>query len=582
MNPNHIIPSENHQSDLLRELITKIGQLPVVYREMLAPEIQRMQDQLLEDDGRKTDDTVIQHLKYQSVLLDRAFTPICATDPQYRIIYWNKGMEDLIGWTAEEILGRNSSDVFQTVVPNSNRDEAIKILFEQGYYDGEVHYRHKDGHTITALVNSNVLKDERGEFLGLVSSFKDITAHNQAKEMLRKNEARQTYLLKLSDAIRPLSDAFAIQETVTQTAMNYFKADRSYYCEIDGDVVTIRRDAAAQLDLPSVAGVYSLSEMPIFKGVSQTGQPIVVPDVRTTDTVDEDLRQLCIQMQIIAYINVPVTKDGKLVGNLCLTQSSPRVWTTSEVALVAETAERTWAAVERARAEEALKASEEHYRDLFDRIDEGFCVIEVLFDEQETPVDYRFLEINPAFERQTGLENAVGRRMRDLAPLHEAHWFEIYGKIALTGEPMRFENRADQLHRYYEVYAFRVGKPEERKVAILFNDITERKRAEAAHRESEASLARSNQKISEILSSIKDHFYVLDRNWKFVYANKQFTGKIGKEPEDFIGNNIWELFPNHVGSVLYENFQASMEKGEIRRFDVGGQYTDAVYSIRLM
>ena len=78
--------------------------------------------------------------------------------------------------------------------------------------------------------------------------------------------------------------------------------------------------------------------------------------------------------------------------------------------------------------------------------------------------------------------------MRDIAPLHEEHWFQIYGKIALTGEPLRFENPAEQLGRFYQVYAFRVGEPAERKVAILFNDITERKRAEAALRQSGAEL----------------------------------------------------------------------------------------------
>jgi PAS domain S-box-containing protein len=134
--------------------------------------------------------------------------------------------------------------------------------------------------------------------------------------------------------------------------------------------------------------------------------------------------------------------------------------------------------IEREQAKEALHESEEKYRTLFDSIDEGFCTIEVLFDGNDKPVDYRFLEVNPSFEKQTGIQNARGRRMREIAPLHEEHWFEIYGKIALTGEPIRFENLAAQLHRWYDVYAFRVGEPQERKVAILFNDITERKRLE--------------------------------------------------------------------------------------------------------
>jgi PAS domain S-box-containing protein len=133
--------------------------------------------------------------------------------------------------------------------------------------------------------------------------------------------------------------------------------------------------------------------------------------------------------------------------------------------------------VERARAEEALQESEEKYRTLFESLDEGFCIIKVLFNEQNEPVDYRFLEINPAFEGQTGLNDAEGKRMRELEPNHEEHWFETYGRIALTGKPERFTNEARQLGcRWYDVYAFRVDRPEERKVAVLFSDITERKR----------------------------------------------------------------------------------------------------------
>ena len=88
---------------------------------------------------------------------------------------------------------------------------------------------------------------------------------------------------------------------------------------------------------------------------------------------------------------------------------------------------------ERGRAEEALHESEERYRTLFNAIDQGFCIVEVIFDENEKPIDYRFLEINETFEKQTGLIDAQGKRMRELAPKHEEHWFEIYGTIALTG-----------------------------------------------------------------------------------------------------------------------------------------------------
>jgi signal transduction histidine kinase/ActR/RegA family two-component response regulator len=143
----------------------------------------------------------------------------------------------------------------------------------------------------------------------------------------------------------------------------------------------------------------------------------------------------------------------------------------------------------RQAAEETNRKSELQYQTLFETLIEEFCTIEMIFDATGKPVDYRFLEINPAFSKQTGLYNAQGKLMRDLAPEHEAHWFEIYGKVALTGEPVRFENEAKALGRYYDVRAYRVGGPKSKKVGILFNDITDRKRAEA---QVQAQLARLN------------------------------------------------------------------------------------------
>jgi len=137
----------------------------------------------------------------------------------------------------------------------------------------------------------------------------------------------------------------------------------------------------------------------------------------------------------------------------------------------------------RRRAEHALQQREVQYRTLFESIDEGFCVIEVLFDRTGKAINYRFVEINPAFERQTGIENGVGRWMREIAPDHEDHWFEIYGRVTRTREPVRFQKPARALGRFYDVYAFPVGEPHQRRVAILFNDITDREETDARLRE---------------------------------------------------------------------------------------------------
>ena len=136
-------------------------------------------------------------------------------------------------------------------------------------------------------------------------------------------------------------------------------------------------------------------------------------------------------------------------------------------------------------AEEILRESEEKYRNLFNSIDEGFCTIEMIFDENEKPVDYLFIEMNPVFEKQTGLVDATGKTARELVPNLEEYWFEVYGKVALTGESVRFENHSAPMNRWFDVYASRVGNEQNRCVALVFTDITTRRQADDALREAD-------------------------------------------------------------------------------------------------
>lgn len=128
--------------------------------------------------------------------------------------------------------------------------------------------------------------------------------------------------------------------------------------------------------------------------------------------------------------------------------------------------------------EELADNATNKYLSLFNSIDEGFCIIEVLFDKNSKPFDYRFLEANSAFEKQTGLTGAIGKTIKEMAPDHEQYWFDIYGRIAITGKAERFENAAKAIGHYYNVYAFRIDDPLEHHVAVLFSDITERRKEE--------------------------------------------------------------------------------------------------------
>ena len=141
---------------------------------------------------------------------------------------------------------------------------------------------------------------------------------------------------------------------------------------------------------------------------------------------------------------------------------------------------------EQVRAEAEMHDRDARYRSLFESIDEGFGIIEILYDDAGQPADYRFREANQAFFVHTGMpENVIGKTALEMFPTLERHWIETYGRVADTGEAVRFESEAKAMGRWFDVYAFRIGNPARREVALLFKDVAQRKRNEEELRDSE-------------------------------------------------------------------------------------------------
>jgi len=130
----------------------------------------------------------------------------------------------------------------------------------------------------------------------------------------------------------------------------------------------------------------------------------------------------------------------------------------------------------RKQAEEQLIESERRYRNLFEMLEDGMAIHELVYDEQGVPVDYRFLQVNPAFERQTGLkaEAILGRTVREVLPQTEQEWIDDYIRVVVSGESQRFERYAAALGRYYDVVAF---KNAENQFVALFADVTEQRKS---------------------------------------------------------------------------------------------------------
>ena len=240
----------------------------------------------------------------------------------------------------------------------------------------------------------------------------------------------------------------------------------------------------------------------VRRQATETGEPVITPDLRQK-LCQEPWVLLAEKAGYSGAWSFPVeTAGGRFVGTFAMYFDQPQSPTAQDMIFARSLCSTASIIIAQSQSQEVLRESEERYRVLFETIDEGFCIVEVLFNDEREPVDYRFLQVNPAFEAHTGLKGAEGRLMRELQPDHEQVWFDTYGKVALTGESARFENEAAALGRWCDVYAFRIGDPKQCRVAILFNDITVRKRADERQRTLLAELQHRVRNTLAVIRSI--------------------------------------------------------------------------------
>jgi PAS domain S-box-containing protein len=319
----------------------------------------------------------------------------------------------------------------------------------------------------------------------------------------KQAQLNEQFFNQLDLRLRQLTDAKAmIWETVSSLG-EYLNVDRCFWHEIDWEnrVAIIdhnwRREGVTDLAGTSPLENFFTSEQ--FDCLAE-GQTIIVPDV-TTHPHTAPYAQSYQPVTIAAFVAVPCIQLGQWIANLSINCTTARNWRDDEVALLQEVVARLWSIIEQTRAVQALRASEYQYRTLFETIDQGFCVCQMLFNENGEPSDYRFLEVNSVFEQMTGLQQATGKTARGLIPNLEDFWIQIYGRVVLTGEPVRFENQSKAMNRWFSVDAFRFDETQSDKFAILFANITARKQAEADLKERNDHIQILYEITSDLLST---------------------------------------------------------------------------------
>ncbi len=206
----------------------------------------------------------------------------------------------------------------------------------------------------------------------------------------------------------------------------------------------------------------------------------------------------------------------------------------ADVPHIVERALREWQHIsERRRAEETLRESERKYRLLFENMTAGFALHEMLYDEQGESRDYRYLEVNPAFEKLTGIpaSSLIGKTVKEVLPDIEQYWIDVFGKVARSGEPTTYTNFSHDLGRYYDTWAFSPGKNQ---FAVAFTDITDRKKAEEALQESE-------ERWRSVFTNAGAGMIIISHDGQILQSNPALCGFLGYSEAELLNLTLEEI-----------------------------------------
>ena len=355
-----------------------------------------------------------------------------------------------------------------------------------------------------ASLSCRVVPGDGGEIAGI------LVQRRLAAATVPGLQNRSAFLLRLSDTLRRMDEPDEIQETGTRMLGEVLGADRASFAEIDQASQTLRvthgyrRDPAA----PSQSVTHRLRDAGPALQMLQNGMPVVLRDVLAPDgspvdgTAAEVLGYAVAPFR--AHLAVPVMRHDRLASVMTIRFDTPHDWSADELAVVHDASLRIWEALERARAETALKRTLAHHRALFESIDEGVCLFERLPLRPDGLRDYRYITMNPAMQTMFGIADLSGQSIRDNFPDEAEDWYDDYDRVLETGEPLRVVRESEPLRMVIEMFVARAEGLEGEVLIAVLRDVTARARAEEAVRESERRLREALYEVDEAFARVKN------------------------------------------------------------------------------
>ncbi|MFA6542236.1 MAG: PAS domain S-box protein, partial [Bacteroidota bacterium] len=447
--------------------------------------------------------------RYQG-LIQSAIDGYCVLTTDGKLLQANDAYSSITGYSKDELLSM-SIDVLDANEDRQMVDYHIRRVLQQGYDKYETRQRCKNGSLIDVFVNITSLPSQN-VILCFVS---DITSRKQSELKLQESEKRFRSILENISAV-----AIMVDRDGTITLCNDYLVGLSGYEreEIIGKNV---------FDLFIRNGEKKIVRENVFDPAVAGGD---FPRYYENPIVTKSGAR-----RMIAWSNTLMTDEFKnIIGITSIGQDI----------------------TEKYEAEILLKESERKYRSLVQTMQQGLAVHEIICDDNGQPVDYRFIEMNESYEMITGLRrrDIVGKTVLEVMPKTEQYWIDTFGRVAITGEPVHYENFAQELNRFYSVDVY---QPEPMRFAVIVSDITQL-------RDSELALRKSEQLYRMIAENTTDVIWTMDLNGKFTYVSPSVQQMRGFTVEEVMQQRLEDaICQTSLPSVMekFNHLQIDMRYG---------------------
>jgi PAS domain S-box-containing protein len=299
-------------------------------------------------------------------ILDNLGDAFYIVDYAWRVKYLNRTVEICWGCRRDDVLGRNFWECFPDIRQFPDREmhrfamkERIPMQWETWSLDRQ------------RCADVRVYPIPDG---GLAVFLHDITETWRAEEVLRLSRERQAVMLKLSDSLRLLDNAGEIQAAAARIIGEYLGVEKAFYCDVvtvDGVEYFSLNNPYSATDSNDVHGLHPIDSPGVLASENVQGRNIIVSDMETDPRIGDEIRPELRRVRLGAWVSVPLIRNGRFAASFTVHQPKPRVWTQEEISLIEETTARTWAEVDRVRAETALRKSEQHALQLVSELEDA-------------------------------------------------------------------------------------------------------------------------------------------------------------------------------------------------------------------